>query len=468
MTVFASRETFLMRRTLATEPARCVGPCMTLASSSTSPSSLGRPPYPTESSFGSSSTTVTAATTASSVSPPFLRISMPLSSACKPLALEMMSGRLPCAAGARLVRVGASAPFEREPPNSWPVLATALPASEVRKNLRRDQSSIWKASSACARQYTSDDLRQLKANRKNQCMVLTGNGGAGGEFAFPAGNDDASDAIAENGDGRSPHVHELIDGEEKEKRFHGQVKRSCHAENNQQRSARHAGGSFAADQQRQNHQNLLADAEVQSRRLHNKKQRQGLVETRAVHIKAVAGGKNERDDFARHAERFQLLDRARQCCFRARGGKSNGDRLGNGVDKSLDGNAGPQHDRQQDTDDEKRECDVHCCEQFQKREQHSQAEVTHCIRHCPKDAEWRGIHHQVCELEHRFGKALREGQHRAAFGFGNQYEPHGKKHAEHHDLQNLAFSNRFRNVLRKNIRDELRRRVRRNIQRLRC
>src|SRR5260370_32975552 len=183
----------------------------------------------------------------------------------------MMSGRLPCAAGARLVRVGASVPFEREPPNSLPALATALPASEVRKNLRRDHSFIWKASSACARTYTSDDLRQLKASRKNPGMVLAGSERTGGEFSFPAGNDDASDAVAENGYGRSPHVHELIDGEEKEKRFHGQVKRSGRAENNQQRSARYAGGSFAADDERENHQCLLADAEVQPRGLNDKK-----------------------------------------------------------------------------------------------------------------------------------------------------------------------------------------------------
>src|SRR5207245_9451027 len=32
--------------------------------------------------------------------------------------------------------------FERAPPNNLPALATALPASEVRKNLRRDQSSM--------------------------------------------------------------------------------------------------------------------------------------------------------------------------------------------------------------------------------------------------------------------------------------------------------------------------------------
>src|SRR5260370_19198329 len=131
-----------MRRTLATDPARCVGPCMTLASSSTSPSSLGSPPYPTESSLGSSSTTVTAATTASRVSPPFLRMSMPRPSALTPLALEMMSGRLPCAVGlAARERLLAAATGVARPKRSV-TPAAALPAREVGKNLRRENRLI--------------------------------------------------------------------------------------------------------------------------------------------------------------------------------------------------------------------------------------------------------------------------------------------------------------------------------------
>jgi len=58
---------------------------------------------------------------------------MPAPNACRPLALEIMSGRFPCATGAKLANVGASPPFEREPPNNFPVLAAALPASEARK-----------------------------------------------------------------------------------------------------------------------------------------------------------------------------------------------------------------------------------------------------------------------------------------------------------------------------------------------
>ena len=89
ITILASRATFLMLRTLATAPARRVGPCITLASSSTMPSSFGSPPKPTEVSFGSSSTIVTPCTTASSVSPPALITSKAFLQAAVPFALEM-------------------------------------------------------------------------------------------------------------------------------------------------------------------------------------------------------------------------------------------------------------------------------------------------------------------------------------------------------------------------------------------
>src|SRR5882724_12388072 len=83
-------------------------------------------------------------------------MSMPLSRACSPFALEMINGRLPCAAGARMASDSSPLLLDGVLPNSLPALARALPASEVRKNLRRDQSSIWIASWVCGRQYTVD------------------------------------------------------------------------------------------------------------------------------------------------------------------------------------------------------------------------------------------------------------------------------------------------------------------------
>ena len=91
-----------MLRSEPTAPALRVGPCIKEASSSTTPSSFGRPPYPTELSFGSSSTMFTPATTASSVSLPAFSICMARAQAIIPFALAttMFFGRAPLWANA--------------------------------------------------------------------------------------------------------------------------------------------------------------------------------------------------------------------------------------------------------------------------------------------------------------------------------------------------------------------------------
>ena len=82
------------------------------------------------------------------------------------------------------------------------------------------------------------------------------------QFAFPASDHDARNAISQNSNCRSPHIHELIDGEEEKQRLHGQMKRSGGAKDDQQGGARHASGPLAADQQRQDHHDLLTHARV--------------------------------------------------------------------------------------------------------------------------------------------------------------------------------------------------------------
>ena len=50
---------------------------------------------------------------------------------------------------------------------------------------------------------------------KRRAAALTGSGGFGGEFTFPASNDHARDTITQNRHCSAAHVHELIDREEK-------------------------------------------------------------------------------------------------------------------------------------------------------------------------------------------------------------------------------------------------------------
>ncbi len=93
MTTRATAAGCMMLRIEATEPPLWVGPCMTAASSSTTPSSLGSPPSPTEWSLGSASTMATPSIAASSGSCPFLTSSMAFSTVRRPLPLAIAIGR---------------------------------------------------------------------------------------------------------------------------------------------------------------------------------------------------------------------------------------------------------------------------------------------------------------------------------------------------------------------------------------
>src|SRR5271154_3529843 len=87
---------------------------------------------------------VTAATTASSVSPPFCKMSMPRPMAWRPLVLEMITGRLPLGGVDTALFSGSAARLAGDDalPKSGVAPAAALPAKDVRKNFRRVQSPI--------------------------------------------------------------------------------------------------------------------------------------------------------------------------------------------------------------------------------------------------------------------------------------------------------------------------------------
>ena len=73
----------------------------------------------------------------------------------------------------------------------------------------------------------------------------------------------------------------------------------------------------------------------------------------------------------------------------------------------------------------------------------------------PKDADRRGVHDKVGELEHGFREASGERQHGTPFCFGNQDERHGKEDAEDDNLQHLALGDGFGDVFGKDVGDEL-------------
>ena len=153
ITAFATSDGVAIPSRHATEPARFVGPCMQLASSCTTPSSLGSPPSPTDWSFGLSSTTFTPATIASSGSPPFASRSyatwmprFPLASTSCPLSDDTTMGRVP-ARGWRDARSTTSVMRGSAPAGRASASPAAAPAPAPRKSRREmDTRGSWKVS----------------------------------------------------------------------------------------------------------------------------------------------------------------------------------------------------------------------------------------------------------------------------------------------------------------------------------
>src|SRR5216683_5616327 len=81
-----------------------------------------------------------------------------------------------------------------------------------------------------------------------------------------------------------------------------------------------------------------------------------------------------------------------------------------------------------------------------------------------EDADGSGEHDDVGELEHCFGEAFGESQHRAALGFRNERKGHGEQNAEDDDLQHLAFGDGLGDVLGEDVDDGLRGGVRGGVE----
>ena len=201
---------------------------------------------------------------------------------------------------------------------------------------------------------------------------------------------------------------------------------------------------------------------MHARGLRDENEREGLVKAGAVHVEAVAGGQDKRHDLTRNAEGFHFSHGDRQSSFRAGSGKAQRDGLSGDGDERLQRNARQKQDGNQHEKNEEHESDIHCGEELQEGKNDGQAQVPDGVSNCSEDADRRGAHHNVGELEHGLREAFCEGQHRAALGLGNQGKCKREENAEDHDLEHLAFGDGLGNVLGENVGDDLRRGVWRN------
>ena len=121
-----------------------------------------------------------------------------------------------------------------------------------------------------------------------------------------------------------------------------------------ERRARHAGDALARQHQRQQHRDLLADRQLDARRLRHEHGGERQVERRAVEVEAVAERQHERHDAPGHAEPLEHLHRARQRRLARRGRERDDRRLLHRADELAERHLEHQRDRQEHEEDQER------------------------------------------------------------------------------------------------------------------
>ncbi len=177
MTRRATDAGWMMFSSDATAPALYVLPSMNEASSWITPCSLGRPPYPTDASSGSSSMMLAARSTASVAVPPADRISHAASMARRPVSLVWlvtMMGPLACIRTAAESRPGTSPAAHAPSPAAAPRLKKSrlvMSSSMVQPPL---ESSVRRRPVAAVPGSLSGNLRLRWAGRKGQPVRTAG------------------------------------------------------------------------------------------------------------------------------------------------------------------------------------------------------------------------------------------------------------------------------------------------------
>ena len=119
----------------------------------------------------------------------------------------------------------------------------------------------------------------------------------------------------------------LVDPEQDGHAFDRQVERGQRPGQDDQRRARHAGDALAGQHEGEDHDELLAEGQMDAGGLGDEDRGQREIERRAVQVEAVSRREDERDDLARNTERLHRLHGLGQGRFRARRGEGDDGRL---------------------------------------------------------------------------------------------------------------------------------------------
>ncbi len=289
---------------------------------------------------------------------------------------------------------------------------------------------------------------------KNQLHIAR-NGADITEFAFPAGDDAAGEAIAGDVDGGASHVDEGVDAEDDEDGFSGKVKGCRGCEKNEERGARNACNTFAGKHKRENHQELLRPGHVNAGGLGDEDGSEREVERGAVEIEAVTRRNNKGDDAARNAKGFHAFHRARECGFGSAGGESDGGGFGNGAEEMAKRYFREKRDRQKNEKQERDESAVRGKKKLDEREKNSDPHVADGVSHGRADADGREVHDEICETKHDLSERFGKAEDWFLKMFGHASESDGKKNCEDGDLKDLVFGDGLGDIFRKNVEEEV-------------
>ena len=183
-----------------------------------------------------------------------------------------------------------------------------------------------------------------------------------------------------------------------------------------ERRARHAGDALARQHQRQHHDHLLAEGQLDAGELRDEHARERQIQRRAVEVEAVAGRQHEADDVLRHAEALHHLERLRQRRFAAGGRERDQERLADGAQEREERHA--DQVRHAADDDQRRRSTrptYISSDELAEREQDAEPLAADGRGNRRHHADRREHHHVAGELEHHLRGALEHVEDRLPF-----------------------------------------------------
>src|SRR5471030_2236385 len=273
--------------------------------------------------------------------------------------------------------------------------------------------------------------------------------------AFPTGDDQYGQSVADHVECGARHVHHTVDTGDERQAF----QRNAHAAQGSQQDdeghTRHTGDTFGGHHQGQHQHQLLADRQVNAVQLGDKDRRDALIQGRTVEVERVAGRYHKAADGLRRAVSFHLLDDARQHGFGTGGGVGQYQLILEDEYQRDHREAEQASDQAQHHEGEEQNGDVNQNHQLGQRQQRGEAEVGDGHRDQGKYADRGVLHDHVGDFEHALGDALEHCDQRLAQFRLEARQAEAEQHREEDDRQHVATGDGGEDIRRNQVEDGL-------------